>query len=228
MIKRKNKLVIMSMLLLNLMNTYPQALLISISVNAVGNPILVDKSIKEITSFININVEIPQVVSLSDKNAEKVINNEILNWTNMWIKDTKDVSNEFKPNIPYELKANYALTNDEKVLSFYIDYYQFSGGAHGITTRKTYNIDINSGKKIELKNLFNKGYDYKKFINEEIQKQINKSPDDYFMGKDGFNGIKENQSFYIKNNKLIIHFPYYEIAPYAFGIPEFEIPYTVK
>lgn len=228
MMKRKNRVVIICIILINIIYAYPQAMLISFYVNAVENPILVDKSIKESTGFININVEVPQIMGLSDKNDEKVINNEILNWTNMWIKDTRDVSNEFKPNIPYELKANYILTNDKKILSFYIDYYQFSGGAHGITTRKTYNIDISSAKKIELKSLFDKGYDYKKFINEEILKQINKNPDNYFIGEEGFNGIKENQSFYIKDNKLIIHFPYYEIAPYAFGMPEFEIPYEIK
>ena len=29
----------------------------------------------------------------------------------------------------------------QNIISFYIDYYQFTGGAHGITTRMSYNID---------------------------------------------------------------------------------------
>ncbi|MDZ5034800.1 DUF4163 domain-containing protein, partial [Clostridium perfringens] len=160
---------------------------------------LVDKVIKENTNFINIDVEIPQIVGLANKDKEKVINKEILDWTDMWIKDVKDVSQEFNPTIPYQLNARYTLTNDKKILSFFIDYYQFSGGAHGITTRKTYNVDISTGEKLELKDLFKKGYDYKKFINEAIQKEINKNPEYYFTGKDGFNGIKDDQSFYIDN-----------------------------
>ena len=71
--------------------------------------------------------------------------------------------------------------------------------------------------------LFWKWYLVKTYINEEIRKEINKHQDYYFTGKEGFNGIKEDQSFYIKDNKLLIHFPYYEIAPYATGMPEFEI-----
>ena len=101
--------------LINLVHIYPQGVLIKLNGNAVENTILVDKTIKENTEFININVEIPQIVGLINKNGEKVINKEILDWTTMWIKDTKDVSEDFKPTIPYELKANYTLTNDNKV-----------------------------------------------------------------------------------------------------------------
>lgn len=219
--------VIILLILLNVVHIYPQALLINFHSNIVGTPVLVDKPIKENTKFINIDVEIPQILGLSNKASQEVINKEIVDWTNMWIKDTKDVSEEFRPTVPYQLKARYTLTNDEKILSFFIDYYQISGGAHGITTRKPYNINISTGEKLELKDLFKKGYDYKKFINEAIQKEINKNPEYYFTGKEGFNGIKDNQSFYIKDGKLIIHFPYYEIAPYAGGMPEFQIPYKI-
>lgn len=226
--KKAVRIIISITLLLNVVQVYPQALLINFNGNAVEKPVLVDKVIKENTKYMNIDVEIPQIVGLSNKNGEKVINNEILDWTSMWIKDVKDASEELTPTIPYEMKANYILTNDNKILSFYIDYYQFSGGAHGITTRKTYNVSIDKSEKLQLKDLFEEGYNYKKFINEEIQKEINKHPDLYFTGKEGFQGIKDNQSFYVKNGKIIIHFPYYEIAPYAFGMPEFEIDVNLK
>ncbi|MDZ4907057.1 DUF4163 domain-containing protein, partial [Clostridium perfringens] len=150
---------LITVLLLKVVHIYPQALLINFNSNIVENPMLVDKVIKENTNFINIDVEIPQIVGLANKDKEKVINKEILDWTDMWIKDVKDVSQEFNPTIPYQLNARYTLTNDKKILSFFIDYYQFSGGAHGITTRKTYNVDISTGEKLELKDLFKKGYD---------------------------------------------------------------------
>lgn len=215
--------VIIIALLINNWCIYPHPMLISIEDNYVKKTSIVDKIIKEKTNFINIDVEIPQIVGLSNENKEKDINNEILNWTNSWIKETKDTSESLKPTIPYELMARYTLTNNEEILSFYIDYYQFSGGAHGITTRNAYNIDTKTGNKLMLKDLFTEGYDYKTYINSEISKEINKHPEYYFTGKEGFNGIKENQSFYIRDNNLIIHFPYYEIAPYVTGMPEFEI-----
>lgn len=221
--KRAYKMIIIIFLLMNIIQIYPQAMLININNNYVENSIIVDKIIKEKTNYINIDVEIPQIVGLGNKDREKDINKEILDWTNLWIKDTKDTSEDLKPTIPYELMARYLLTNDEGILSFYIDYYQFSGGAHGITTRNTYNIDIKSGNKVMLKDLFEEGYDYKTYINEEISKEISKHPEYYFTGKEGFNGIKEDQSFYIRDNKIVIHFPYYEIAPYVTGMPEFQI-----
>ena len=221
--KRVYKGILFFILIINFSNIYPHAMLINIKDKNVKKPTLVDNIIKEKTDFINIDVEIPQIVGLSNINKEKDINREILDKTNLWIKDTKDTSESLKPTIPYELMARYALTNNEDILSFYIDYYQFSGGAHGITTRSTYNIKSETGEKVMLKDLFEKDFDYKKYIDQEINQQISKHPDYYFTGKEGFNGIKENQDFYIKDNKLIIHFPYYEIAPYATGMPEFEI-----
>ena len=221
--KRIYRALIIIVVFTNIINIFPQAMLIKVVGNYVKKANLVDKVIREKTNFINIDVVIPQIVGLGDENKEKDINNEILNWTNLWIKDTKDTSEDIKPTIPYELMARYVLTNNQDILSFYIDYYQFSGGAHGITTRNTYNIDIQSGNKLMLKDLFKEGYDYKTYINNEIRKQISIHPDYYFTGKEGFNGIKENQDFYIRDNKIVIHFPYYEIAPYVTGMPEFEI-----
>jgi len=221
--KKAYKSIIIILLLTTNWCIYPHSMLISVEDNYVNKTNIVDKIVKEKTNFINIDVEIPQIVGLSNENKERGINNEILDWTNSWIKETKDASESLKPTIPYELMARYTITNNEEILSFYIDYYQFSGGAHGITTRNTYNIDAKTGKKLMLKDLFAEGYDYKTYINNEISKEVNKHPEYYFTGKEGFNGIKENQSFYIKNNKIIIHFPYYEIAPYVTGMPEFEI-----
>ena len=221
--KRIYRALIIIAVFTNIINIFPQAMLINVVGNYVKKAVLVDKIIREKTNFINIDVVIPQIVGLGDENKEKDINNEILNWTNLWIKDTKDTSEDIKPTIPYELMARYVLTNNQDILSFYIDYYQFSGGAHGITTRNTYNIDIQSGNKLMLKDLFKEGYDYKTYINNEIRKQISIHPEYYFTGKEGFNGIKENQDFYIRDNKIVIHFPYYEIAPYVTGMPEFEI-----
>ena len=125
--------------------------------------------------------------------------------------------------MPYQLYARYKVTNNSDIISFYIDYYQFSGGAHGITNRIASNIEKSSGNEMQLKDIFKDNYNYKDIINKEISRQISKDPDRYFTGKDGFNGIGDNQNFYIKNNKVVIYFGLYEIAPYAAGISEFII-----
>lgn len=217
-------IIIISCILLTIIRIYPQAMLIKNVGNNVENLIIVDKKITEKTKTINVDVIIPQINGLDNIEREKVINNQILDYTNMWISEGKKSSIDMNPTIPYDYTSRYKVTNKENILSFYIDYYQFNGGAHGITNREVYNIDIKSGQYIELKDLFANDFDYKAYINEEIKKEINKNPENYFM--DSFKGIKEDQKFYIQNNKLVIHFPYYEIAPYVAGMPEFimEIP----
>ena len=222
--KKSIMVIIISCILLTIIKIYPQAMLIKNVENNVENLIIVDKKITEKTKSINVDVIIPQINGLDNIEREKVINKQILDYTNMWISEGKKSSIDMNPTIPYDYTSRYKVTNKENILSFYIDYYQFNGGAHGITNREVYNIDIKSGQYIELKDLFANDFDYKAYINEEINKEMNKNPENYFMGS--FKGIKEDQKFYIQDNKLVIHFPYYEIAPYVAGMPEFtmEIP----
>lgn len=215
---------LISIFMINTYSNYPQGMLIKSINQNVENPIVVDKSIKEIGKYIKIDGEIPQIIGLSNEKSQKEINSEIVNYTDMWIKENKDASEEFQPTTPYELIASYVVTNNIKTLSFYIDYYQFNGGAHGITNRKGYNIDIESAKKLKLQDLFQKDFDYRGYINNIISTEIEKNKDFYFTGKEGFNGIEDNQGFFIRDNKLVIYFDYYKIAPYVAGMPEFEIP----
>lgn len=215
---------LISIFIINTYSNYPQYMLIKKVNQNVENAIIVDKSIKEIRQYIKIDGEIPQIIGLSNKKSQDEINNEIVNYTNMWIKENKDASEEFQPQIPYELMASYIVTNNNKILSFYIDYYQFNGGAHGITNRKGYSIDIETSTKLKLEDLFKEGFDYRSYINNIISTEIDKNKDFYFIGKEGFNGIEDNQGFFIRDNKLVIYFDYYKIAPYVAGMPEFEIP----
>lgn len=222
--KKSIMVIIISCILLTIIKIYPQAMLIKNVENNVENLIIVDKKITEKTKSINVDVIIPQINGLANIEREKVINRQVLDYTNMWISEGEKSSIDMNPTIPYDYTSRYKVTNKEDILSFYIDYYQFNGGAHGITNREMYNVDIKSGEYIALKDLFANDFDYKAYINEEINKEMNKNPENYFMGS--FKGIKEDQKFYIQDNKLVIHFPYYEIAPYVAGMPEFtmEIP----
>jgi len=212
-------------------NTCPQGLLVNLNKEIVESSLIVDKNIKEKSEYLTIDVVIPQISGLNNKESEKVINKKILDFTDMWIKDIKEIANEYYgppnnviPTFPYELTAKYIIKSQNKILSFYIEYYQFTGGAHGITTRVPYNIDIKTGNELLLKDLFTGGEEYKRIINKEIEKQIAGNPDIYFSGKDGFNGIKEKQQYFMDGNNIVVYFGQYEIAPYTTGIPEFRIP----
>lgn len=110
-----------------------------------------------------------------------------------------------------------------------MDYYQFTGGAHGGTERRHYNYDLATGQEVALKDLFNQGVDYKKIINQEIGAQIKANPEGgYFAQPElGFKTIADDQPFYLADGGLVVYFAQYEIAPYAAGIPEFKIPFSL-
>ena len=215
--------IILTILTINI--SYPQAMLKTICITEDNSNIeIVDKVYKSKNNYLDINVIIPQIKGLNNNKQEKIINDKIIKWTQLWIGDAKGIADEYfkdnpSPLISYQLYVRYKITNRDDIISFYIDYYQFTGGAHGITNRVAYNIDVATGNELKLEDIFKKD-----FLNNEISRQISKDPDRYFTGKDGFNGINENQNFYIKNKKLVIYFELYEIAPYASGISEFVIP----
>lgn len=92
-----------------------------------------------------------------------------------------------------------------------------------------YNLDLNTGKLITLKDLL--GADYMELANESIRKQISerqRSGETFFAEeKGGFSGISEDAKFYInEENHPVIVFDKYEIAPGAAGEVEFEITGT--
>lgn len=216
-------------LLLTLFQSYPQAMLIDNTGDGNSQVAIVDKVYKSKNEYLEIDVTVPQIQNLSNKEGEKVINDEITKWTESWINDVKLISEEYfkdgiPPSFPYQVYSKYFTTSTKDPISFYIDYYQFTGGAHGMTTRIAYNVDKSKAIKLAIKDLFKDNYDYKSVINKEINRQIKKDPDKYFTGKEGFNGIKDNQEFYIKDNTVVVYFGLYEIAPYVAGIPEFNIP----
>jgi hypothetical protein len=191
------------------------------------------KEVKSDSGTMGVDLKIPVLSGLDNNNIQANINT-------LWEKDALDLRDKMTDEIeayvkenqqndwpirPYQLSTTFEETyQTEKMLSLYVDYYQYTGGAHGITDRRPYNINLEDGSRLALKDLFNANYDYQTIINEEIRKQIDAHPDSYFTGNMGFKGINPDQSYYLLNGFLVIYFSQYEIAPYAAGIPEFKIP----
>lgn len=225
--------ILVAMMLSTVFESYPQSLLISSEYNYTYSQVeVVDKIYNSANDYLKVDVIIPQVDKLHNKNKQDEINNIIITWTEEWINDAKTIADEYflngpAPGIPYELFARYNLNKIHSTLSFYIDYYQFTGGAHGITTRKAYTLDNSTGNLLSIGDLFKEGYNYKRKIDDLIRLEIENNPEIYFTGKEGFNGIDSNTKFYIDNDNLVIYFGQYEIAPYVTGIPEFNIPIKI-
>lgn len=217
---------------LMLSTAYPQQLLINSELQSSSEFRIVEKSIRKDLDYLKEDIKIPQLMGGNDEKKinliNSIINKNILpkaNEAEEIAKQYFDINVQEKPRFPYEVYSTYNITNDKNsFVSFYNDYYEYLGGAHGLTTRTSYTIDKNKEELLNLKDLFAAGYNYTDIINNEIRAQIKKNPQDYFDSGSEFKGISENQSFYIEDDNLVIYYQLYEIAPYVKGIPEFKIP----
>ena len=180
------------------------------------------------TSYYNLNVinNINNTIYLDIKNLKDKVKSESKEYKKEYYQIVLSESNKDYVKYQYELYIDYKLTyNKNNVISIPMNVYEFTGGAHGMTYLNSYNYNLINGKKLKLSDIFKENIDYKNIIDNYIKYVIKKNPDIYFQGNNGFKGIKEEQSFYIEDDGIVIYFDLYEIAPYYVGIPNFKIKY---
>ena len=106
-------------------------------------------------------------------------------------------------------------------------YDYFLGAAHGMPIMDYYFADISTGTFYELSDLFLKDAPYLEelsiIVGDEIQKRSADGSSMIFP--ESYMGVSEDAYFYIKENALVIYFYPYDIAAYAAGFQEFEIPF---
>jgi hypothetical protein len=203
----------------------------TLSDKKINSPRITCKTIKTSDELIEVNLKIPIIKGLDSLEIEEKLNSifkkDIMSFKNEIEEMAKEYADEADKfgisKIPYNAFTDYCISyNKNNILSIYITYYQYTGGAHGLSIRKAYNINTSNGNLLSLAGMFKDTSNYKSIINKEIQAQINKNKEMYFP--DSFIGISKNENFYLEGNYIIIFFQQYEIAPYAAGIPEFKIP----
>lgn len=197
----------------------------TLSVSTIGSKTIV-KNDEYLESTINMPV-ITNSNKIVERSTNDKIKNDIFEFYNksykeakQYLKDNPDEENKFVANVDFELKKN-----TDSALSIKVRYYTYSGGAHGFYQDIAYNVDMRTGKFLELMDLFKDNTKYKEVIDEEIKRQIAEleKKDEENIGIYNFKGIKENQNFYLQDENLVIYFDLYDITPYATGIPEFSI-----
>lgn len=185
-----------------------------------------------------INAKIPALENTGNTELEKRINYEIMLKMNEVLDEAEERAAQYKKavietggteedyqpiNIQIDYKVGYS---SDDVVSFVILKSETLASAY--TERYFYNIDIETGKKLNLKDIL--GNDYKKIVDETIYKEIEErsknSENSYFTeDENGFTGIEnEYQDFYINSEgKIVIVFEKYQIAPGYMGTQEFVI-----
>lgn len=186
----------------------------------------------------DIDIKYPQISNFKNKLIEDKINSSIKNI----IDESK---NNFIKNIDKDTKAysdinmNNSLTLDYK--TYYIDKNKLSilvylstyyvGAAHPNNQILSLNYNLNTGNKIELKDLFKSNSNYLKTISDYSFKQLSKklatTNDDSWV-RSGTSDKTENfKTFTIDSNSITIYFQTYQVASYAEGSQEVKIPFAL-
>lgn len=128
------------------------------------------------------------------------------------------------------------LHNDESLLSVCC-YTTINAGGSSQYSR-CFTLDKTTGNVLTLADLFAEGSDYIGIISADIIRQMTQQVEagegDYFIPggiwspEECFKAIAADQNFYIdENNKLIVIFDEYEVAPGSMGMPQFTVETAV-
>lgn len=193
----------------------------------------IDKNvIDESTSLVKCNLSYPII------NEESVYSNIINLINNVVYEDIitfKDVvSDEVNINI-FTLTENilhviteYRVTlNKNNIISIPIEFSQLLG-LYDITYINCYNYDLDKSKRIKLADLFNVDKNYIKIINDKLYRKFQYvikrySPEDI---EKNFQGICNEQNFYIEKDGIVLCFSSYEISKSISHVVEFKLLFS--
>ena len=127
------------------------------------------------------------------------------------------------PTLPdSETDFSYAVVyNQNGLLSFLLDEYQYQGGAHGSTIRSAKTFDIATGKELSAGTLFSDWAGAKKVLNAAVSSGI-------AVGSTiaDFSSVADDDCICPTNSGLRVCFQQYQYFPYAAGIVCCTIPWS--
>ena len=189
-------------------------------------------------------VEIPELVTDAQSQNEQY-QDELGNTTdeiNAEIQEiTRKLLDEFVDHMRNELGYKELVVRSEVVTTaptyFTLKLSCYQGEASGYEYDYFYTIDLTTGERLQLADIFVEKADYITLISENIKEQMKdrmaKDEDVVYWLEDeieeiNFKAITEETSFYInENNNVVISFSEGEVAPMYMGVVEFEIPAEV-
>lgn len=194
------------------------------------------KIIRYKDAYTEVNIKIPVIEGMKNPEVMDRLNQtfekkalDFKKETEKMIKEVVDESQ--KQGWPLRTGSVYieyeARINDNRTMSLSVTYYQYTGGAHGNYYRETVNLDLVNEKELSLKELFAGSDAYMQVLTDEILKQMANEKDNLFPEALENFKASDDLNFYLTDDAIVFYFNPYEIAPYARGIVEYEIPYNL-
>ena len=179
-----------------------------------------------VDSTVWINIDYPQISGTENisvmSNVNVFLENEFkqsITWFEEIGSDTsmfEDYSSEMQFSFETGFQVEY---NSKYFVSIVMNHYQFTGGAHGNYFAMGYNIRIDDGKNLTLKDIITEGsFD---LLAYECEQAILETYEANTLMEAGLFedeiAIADDQDFYIIPGALVLQFDPYEIGPYAMG-----------
>jgi hypothetical protein len=121
-------------------------------------------------------------------------------------------------------KLVHIVYNDNFLLSFYIDSYAFTGGAHGLGAQDYTVIQTKTGKAVSSSDIFVDKFEtpLSLLLTARLKKMEKLQPSDKLSEKAEYfvDEIPPNSNFYITANGIGFLYNHYEIAPYSHGFTD--------
>ncbi len=128
-----------------------------------------------------------------------------------------------------EISSSEVTFNMGDFISYTVNFYNFTGGAHGMQSAKNHVIDLKTMNQLTLNDLFaEENYQHiaNLIINEIAKSRGSSSPTQ--LNEDGFFSIEEvmpTENFSINEKAITWTYNPYEIAVYAIGIVNVSLPW---
>ena len=102
----------------------------------------------------------------------------------------------------------------------------FTGGAHPNPSLVSLNFDMEKGRALQLGDLFRPGSNHLRVLSEYCLAELKTRGDEMVFAEDGAAPKAENYQVWTLGPKgLKVVFPPYQVAPYAVGTVEVEVPW---
>ena len=196
-----------------------------------GNQVSNDEAVLQETVETIVQEGKTETVQENLKKTTEEINEEIQEITGQFVE-------EFKENLQYDWGYQDVIVKSE-VVNTTEDYFTlklicYQGAGSGMEWNYFYTIDLNTGERLQLKDLFKEGADYITPISENIKTQMREqmAADDmkhYWLEDEieewNFKQITDETAFYLnEEGNIVISFSEGDVAPMYMGCVEFVIP----
>lgn len=187
---------------------------------------------KESMEKYNYDIVIPQIKGVENEDIS-YLNLSLQESARILIENIMGSADAGTKEAPVEAKMSYEIKeNNFNILSIVVTTYTYQGGAHGITSIESYNINRKDYSLLNYDMIFDENAEdyFNMRMNDIItasrenngsRKALNTDGKEVLFFDNAESNVK-NTVMYFDGDNVVFLYPHYEIAPYSSGMPIFK------